>query len=84
MADQSCALALSGEASKALQLLKRAIAYDLSLGSTVEIPSLLSVLAKAHADLGQFDHARRCIAEAIAAAGVGRKMVGGGLPSRGR
>ena len=68
MADQSCALALSGEASKAVQLFERAIADDRALASTVEIPSLLSVLAKAHADLGQFDDARRCVGEAIAAA----------------
>jgi predicted ATPase len=67
MADQSCALALGGEASKAVQLFERAIAYDRALGSTVEIPGCLSVLAKAHADLGQFEDARRCIGEAIAA-----------------
>jgi len=66
MADQSCVLALSGETSKAVQSFERAIAYDRSLASTVEIPSLLSVLAKVHADLGQFDDARRCIGEAIA------------------
>src|SRR5271166_2835342 len=64
MADQSCVLALSGETSKAVQSFERAIAYDRSLASTVEIPSLLSVLAKVHADLGQFDDARRCIGEA--------------------
>ncbi len=67
MADQSCALALSGETSKAVLLFERAIAYDRALASTVEIPNLLSVLAKAHADLGQFDDARRCICEAVAA-----------------
>jgi predicted ATPase len=66
MADQSCVLALSGETSKAVQSFERAIAYDRSLASTVEIPSLLSVLAKCHAELGQFDDARRCIGEAIA------------------
>ena len=68
MADQSCALAFGGESSKAVQLFERAIAYDRALASTVEIPSLLSVLAKAHADLGRFDDARRCIGEAIALA----------------
>ncbi len=68
MADQSCALALSGEASKAVSLFERAIADDRALASTVEIPNLLSVLAKAHADLGQFDDARRCIGEAVTAA----------------
>jgi predicted ATPase len=67
MADQSCVLAFSGETSKAVQSFERAIAYDRSLASTVEIPSLLSVLAKVHADLGQFDDARRCIGEAITA-----------------
>ncbi len=67
-ADQGCVLALSGEASKAVPILERAIADDRALASTVEIPSLLSVLAKCHAELGQFDDARRCIGEAIAAA----------------
>ena len=66
-ADQGCALALSGEASKAVPVLERAIADDRALASTVEIPSLLSVLAKCHAELGGFDDARRCIGEAIAA-----------------
>jgi class 3 adenylate cyclase/predicted ATPase len=68
MADQSCALAASGETAEAVQLFERAIAYDRSLASTVEIPSLLSVLAECHAKLEQFVDARRCIAEAIAAA----------------
>src|SRR5271169_3250204 len=66
MADQCCVLALSGETAKAVQSFERAIAYDRSLASTVEIPSLLSDLAKCHAELGQFDDARRCIGEAIA------------------
>ena len=66
MADQSCALAFGGKSSKAVQLFERAIAYDRSLASTVEIPSLLSVLAKCHAELGRFDEARRCIGEAVA------------------
>ena len=56
----------SGETSKAEPSFEEAIAYDRSLASTVEIPSLLSVLAKVHAELGQFDEARRCIGEAIA------------------
>ena len=67
MADQSCALAWRGEASKAVLLFERAIADDRALASTVEIPNLLSVLAKAHADLGQFDDARRCVGEAVTA-----------------
>ncbi|HYA81504.1 MAG TPA: hypothetical protein VED87_11295, partial [Methylocystis sp.] len=68
MADQGCVLAASGAAAKAVPVLERAIADDRALASTVEIPSLLSVLAKCHAELGRFDGARRCIAEAIAAA----------------
>jgi predicted ATPase len=39
-----------------------------ALAPIVEIPNLLLVLAKAHADLGQFGDARRCIGEAITAA----------------
>ena len=68
MADQSCALAFGGEAAKAVPAFEHAIAYDRALSSTVEIPGCLSVLAKAHADLGQFGAARRCIGEAIALA----------------
>jgi predicted ATPase len=38
-----------------------------SIGSMVYVPFDLSYLAKAYADLGQFDDARRCIVEAVTA-----------------
>jgi predicted ATPase len=66
MADQCCVLASSGKTSKAVPSFEEAITYDRSLASTAEIPSLLSVLAKVHAELGQFDEAQRCVGEAIA------------------
>jgi predicted ATPase len=38
-----------------------------STGATVWMPSYLPYLARAYADLGQFDAARRCIGEAMTA-----------------
>jgi class 3 adenylate cyclase/predicted ATPase len=65
MACQGCALAFSGQASKAVQLLNRAIAAERALASTINVPYYLLALAKAHGDLGQFDDARRSIGEAM-------------------
>jgi hypothetical protein len=50
------------------------IAGGRALASTVEIPSLLSVLAKTHAEFEQLDDARRCIGEADGGGVVRRKM----------
>jgi predicted ATPase len=58
-------LALTGEASHAVQTLSSAISDVRSAGSTVYAPFSLSLLAVAHADLGQFDDALRCVDEAI-------------------
>src|SRR5271154_1685015 len=62
---QSWILALNCKASDAVQILGSGIVGWRSTGSTVFIPISLSFLAKAYANIGQFDEARRCIGEAL-------------------
>jgi predicted ATPase len=62
---QGYVLALGGNASEAVHLITSGIAVRRSLGGTVWLPKGLSYLAKAQAELGQFDDAWRCIEEAI-------------------
>jgi predicted ATPase len=64
---QGCVLALTGESSNAVQMVAPRIAAYRSTGSTLWIPLHLSHLARAYADLDQFDHAWRCISEAMTA-----------------
>jgi predicted ATPase len=59
---------LTGKASDAVQWLNSGIAEFRSTGSTVWLPLYLARLAAAHAELGQFGDARRCIVEAISMA----------------
>ena len=56
--------ALTGRASDAVQMLTSAITAWRSTGSTVFMPWFLSLLARAYAELGQFDDAWRCVGEA--------------------
>ena len=63
---QGYVLALTGKASDAVHQITSGIAAFRSTGATVWLPKGLSYLAKAYADLGQFDDAWRCIDEAIA------------------
>jgi class 3 adenylate cyclase/predicted ATPase len=65
MAQRGCVLALTGKASDAVQTISAAITAYRSTGATVWITSFLSFLALAHADLGKFDDAWRCIGEAM-------------------
>jgi predicted ATPase len=58
-------LALTGEASVAIQKITSGVTAQRSTGATVLIPSYLSSLARAYADLGQFDDARRYIDETM-------------------
>ena len=58
--------ALTGEPEKAVSSIVSAIAPYRSTGSTLYMPFYLSYLARAYADLGQFDDARRSLAEALA------------------
>jgi class 3 adenylate cyclase/predicted ATPase len=64
---QGCVLTLTGKASNAAKMISSGIAAHRSNGSTVFMPLWLSYLARAYAELGQFDDAWRCIAEANAA-----------------
>ena len=58
---------MTGKASDAVQMLASGIAAWRSTGATVAMPRSLSLLAKAYAELGQYDDAWRCIGEAITA-----------------
>jgi hypothetical protein len=60
-------LALTGDASKAAQMITSGISACRSTGATFYIPCFLSYLAVAYADIGQFDEAWRCVGEAITA-----------------
>jgi predicted ATPase len=54
-----------GKSAEAVHQITSGIAAQRSTGATVWLPKGLSYLAKAYADLGQFDDAWRCIGEAI-------------------
>jgi class 3 adenylate cyclase/predicted ATPase len=59
--------ALTGKGSDAVQTISSGLTAWRSTGSTVTIPFYLSHLARAHAELGQFNEATRCIGEALTA-----------------
>ncbi len=61
---QGWLLSLAGRASEAVPVATTAIAAMRSTGATAYAPWYLSWLGRAHAELGQLDDARRCIAEA--------------------
>jgi DNA-binding winged helix-turn-helix (wHTH) protein/predicted ATPase len=61
---QGCLFALAGKVSDAVQTINAGIAACRSTGASVLTPFSLSYLAKAYAELGQFDDAWRCIGEA--------------------
>jgi predicted ATPase len=65
--NQGSALALTGRASDAIEMLISGIAAFRATGATLCIPFGLTHLARAHAELGQFDEAWRCIGEAMTA-----------------
>jgi predicted ATPase len=65
MAHRGCVLALTGKASDAIQILTSAITAWRATGSTWALPFRLSCLAKAHAELGQFEDAWRRLDEAM-------------------
>ena len=64
---QSCLLALTGKAADAVQMFTSTITAFRSTGATLWMPLWSSHLARAHAELGQFDDAWRCIHEAMTA-----------------
>ena len=67
---QGCALTLSGKASDAVEMITCWLAATRSTRATLFTPWYLANLATAHAELGQFDDARRCIDQAIMAVGA--------------
>jgi predicted ATPase len=60
-------LALSGRASQAIRMIAAGIAASRSTGATFLLPFYLPYLARAHAELGQFEEAWRYIDEATTA-----------------
>jgi hypothetical protein len=62
---QGCVVAEAGKASDAVHQITSGIAACRSTGSTMWLPTWLSYLAKAFADLRQFEDAWRCMDEAI-------------------
>jgi class 3 adenylate cyclase/predicted ATPase len=67
MMNQGNVLALTGRASDATEMLISGIAALRTTGATLWMPFYLPHLARAHAELGQFEEAWRCIGEAMAA-----------------
>jgi predicted ATPase len=67
MMDHGCVLASTGKAAEAVPMITSGITAFRSTGATLWMPWHLSHLARAHAELGQFDDAWRCIGEGIAA-----------------
>lgn len=65
MSLKGCLFALNGRASEAIDIIASGLAAYRSTGTTVWMPLHLSSLAKAHADVGQFDDARRIISDAM-------------------
>jgi predicted ATPase len=67
MMNQGNVLALTGRASDATDMLISGISAWRITGSTLFLPLYLPRLARAHAELGQFEEAWRCIGEAMTA-----------------
>ena len=64
---QGWLFALTGKAADAVQMITAGLAAFRSTGATLFMPLWLSGLARAYAELGQFDDSRRCIDEAMTA-----------------
>ena len=64
---QGCVLGLTGRAADAVHMITAGLAAARSIGATFFEPLHLSYLARAHAELGQFDDALRCMGEAMTA-----------------
>jgi predicted ATPase len=63
---QGCLLVLAGRPIDAIQMITSSITALRSTGARLWLPLHLPYLARAYAEVGQFDDARRCIDEAIA------------------
>jgi predicted ATPase len=64
---QGCVYSFVGKVSNAVEMITSGLVEFRSTGATYFVPFYLSCLARAHADLGQFDASRRAVAEAMAA-----------------
>jgi class 3 adenylate cyclase/predicted ATPase len=64
---QGCVFGLTGDASDAGQMITSGVTTSRSTGARIYVPLYLSFLARAYAELGQFDDAWRVIGEAMAA-----------------
>ncbi len=62
---QGWLFALTGKDADAIHMITSSISALRSTGATLFVPSHLAYLARAHAELGQFDDAWRCIDEAL-------------------
>ena len=67
MMNRACVLTLTGKAADAIRVFGAGMALYQTTGATIWKPLHLTYLARAYADLGQFDDAGRCIAEAMTA-----------------
>jgi predicted ATPase len=67
MMHRGCIQALTGKASDAMAMIPAGIAAWKSSGSVVFVPWYVAHMARAHAELGRFDEARRHMAEVLAA-----------------
>jgi class 3 adenylate cyclase/predicted ATPase len=67
MVDKGYVLAVTGEASNAIQMFTSGVTGHRSTGSRIWVPLYLSYLARAYAELGQYEQARHSIGEAMAA-----------------
>ena len=67
MIERGEVFALTGKAPDAVQTITSGMAAIRLMGQTLLFPFYLSFLARAHAELGQFDEAWRCIGEAMTA-----------------
>jgi predicted ATPase len=65
--NQGCARILSGNASEGIEMITSWLTVFRSTGSSLFTPWYLSNLAKAYAEIDQFDDACRCIGEAMTA-----------------
>ena len=65
MMNQGRVLVVTGKASDAVHVITTGLTTYRSTGATVWLPLVLSFLARAYADVSQYDDARRCIGEAM-------------------
>src|SRR5262245_11206440 len=67
MMQQGCLLALTGKNAEAVQTITSGVDAMLATRTTMWMPVWLSSLAKANAEIGRLDEAKRCIGEAMTA-----------------